>query len=435
MRKSQIFAEFEKIAIEKGLIDPKAPEKAKAILEKNPRWDSKTKEDIEKIYNLHPDTAEGMEYGEKTKHHNIIDLAHPNSLVIAPAYDRLNGLVENENERQNITLHILDKHTRGLHTQHRYAQQELVLALVRTANDLDNKNQKELTLLADICLEQISGKSFKKTAKYNPYGWGAAPVSVLSRLTNPYVLIAGTFAALYLYNHMDDTDNGFEENHKKLVSELDDFLNSNTNFGVGYTYKPDFLKMVSEFKNQLENYYNIYKQCETTIKEIEYPHSGAEVLDFIAKEGNDAPQKAYQKLKEASSSILKYATKIASEFGKESYKARQVEDKGAITSIIDKLQVFHGGKGLVSDDFDDVKMAIPPFLSSLKEISDMLVKAGTIGDAVGKDVSGIQSQKDQIFVNDKDQKSNNNSTMTANIKATDDKAPELTQEMIDELGT
>ena len=47
----------------------------------------------------------------------------------------------NNIERQNILLHIVNKRNDGLLTQRKYAQKELMLSLVRIANDLDNKNR------------------------------------------------------------------------------------------------------------------------------------------------------------------------------------------------------------------------------------------------------------------------------------------------------
>jgi hypothetical protein len=52
-------------------------------------------EQIGKLYNTKQKRPEDMDYER-----NIMEDAHPDSVVISPSYDKLNGLVENENEGQ-----------------------------------------------------------------------------------------------------------------------------------------------------------------------------------------------------------------------------------------------------------------------------------------------------------------------------------------------
>ena len=110
MRKSEIFESFVKIAQEQGLLSEAehAEHTEKDFPETNPRHDSLSIEQIGKLYGVKPDAPEDMEYKR-----NIIEDAHPNSVVTAPSYDKLNGLVENENEGQNIRLRIVMKDPDG----------------------------------------------------------------------------------------------------------------------------------------------------------------------------------------------------------------------------------------------------------------------------------------------------------------------------------
>src|SRR5574339_473388 len=158
-RRSEIFDSFVKIAQEKGMISEDAPEKAQKKLEKDPRADSLDISAIEALYGTKPDRPKDMDYK-----YNIIEDAHPNSVVISPSYDKLNGLVENDQERQDIILHILEKTPNGHLTQHKYAEKELVLTLVRLGNALDLQKQDELRVLADTCLDQVAHKDLKKEA-------------------------------------------------------------------------------------------------------------------------------------------------------------------------------------------------------------------------------------------------------------------------------
>ena len=90
-RRSEIFDEYSKIALKEGFIT-ESEEKADNSGEKSYR------ETIQLLYDVKPN-------GKDEKH--ILDQAHAESpVIIAPAYDRVNGLVENLFERQDIMVGI-----------------------------------------------------------------------------------------------------------------------------------------------------------------------------------------------------------------------------------------------------------------------------------------------------------------------------------------
>lgn len=144
MPREDIFNEYAKIAIKNGIVKVADKKTNKTRLEYS------GSEAIQVLYGLKPDSNNSIEY-EK----NISEYAHPNSVVVSPAHDKINGLVENINERQNIILNIINDPVNGHLNQRRYAQSELVASLVRVANYMDNKDQEELRILADACLDGI----------------------------------------------------------------------------------------------------------------------------------------------------------------------------------------------------------------------------------------------------------------------------------------
>ena len=154
MPKEDIFNEYAKIAVETGLVKVAKEDSSISKKSKNTRLDYSSSEAIQALYGIRPDGNESANY-EK----NIAEYAHPNSVVISPAHDKINGLVENINERQNIMLNIVNDPTNGHLNQRKYAKSELVQALVRVANDMDNKDEEELRILADSCIENISKKA------------------------------------------------------------------------------------------------------------------------------------------------------------------------------------------------------------------------------------------------------------------------------------
>lgn len=106
-----------------------------------PRADSLSIKDIEGLYGK--DISMTYEY-----ENNIMEAAHPKPLVMFPAYDKMNALVENENERQKINLNILRRPVSGLEFRRKYAN-ELMQALVAVANDMDFQDKEQLRKLAD----------------------------------------------------------------------------------------------------------------------------------------------------------------------------------------------------------------------------------------------------------------------------------------------
>jgi len=155
MAHSNIFDEYAKIASEKGLIklSEESSELKKYKNDTYPRVGSDDISTIEALYGVKPDSP--IKYK-----HNIMEAAHPKAVVIAPSYDKLNGLVENEIERQNIDLNIATRSTTGKNVTQgpKYARKDLMLQLVRIANDMDNQNVDDLRALADDCIEVLTSK-------------------------------------------------------------------------------------------------------------------------------------------------------------------------------------------------------------------------------------------------------------------------------------
>lgn len=142
---TEIFDEYVKLAEEAGLIS-----EADYAEE---RKGSDTKEVIEMLYGVKPN-------GDEDDKH-IMEKAHPDTAVVIPTYDRMNAIVENELERQNVTYYAAMKDPQGNHTGHRYvsAYNDLMDTLVSTGFYLDSKNEDELTKFTDECTEQLSKKA------------------------------------------------------------------------------------------------------------------------------------------------------------------------------------------------------------------------------------------------------------------------------------
>lgn len=381
MSKSDIFDNYAKIMLAQNLI--KQAEDPKKTLEKNPRASSSSIKDIEKLYDLKPDAPKEMQY-EK----NIAEVAHPTPAIFFRSHDKVNSLIENINERQTILINILKKVPTGQLTNKKYAQ-DLSLALIRIANDMDNKDNQELMVLADICANQLSQLNLTKTA-FVPYVIGA-------------VAVAG--GLIYLANHTDFTQKGLEIDGQNLISQLEDIINSGTDtWSLKSEYKDDLKEQLKHVQEEVKKVLSAYSKISTVINELEKPRTGSEIehlvqtSELVSERTNLTA--LYQQFKTITSNINIMLDKVESNFKSESFKNKEVKEEGLGSKVNDFFGgVFYGGKGLVSDEFDDVVRAIHPFKKSMQEVQGLLSNAEKAEhDAVAKvqkTEEDLHSEKDK----------------------------------------
>jgi len=366
MRRSDIFEEFVKIAKAQGLLSKATPEEVQRKLENNPRLDALDASAIEALYGVKPDTPKDMEYKR-----NIIEDAHPDMAVVSPSYDKLNGLVENLNERQNIIMHIVKKMPDGHITQKKYAEKQLLLSLVRLGNDLDNQNKEDLRILADVCLEQASTITKK----------GIGTLAIAGLVAIPVIL-----GGLYLQQHMNFRNETFTLNQNKLIAEIDDMLQSNANYGVGVEYGSEFISLLRDLKKKVLEVGSGYSAVIDIIKSIEKPKTGQELMQLAESPQSASIVDAYNNFKKIADNYRPYFAQILQNFQKEGYKLRNIKEKGALTKLVDWTGVLHGGKGLIADDFDDVVRALNPYLESFEDTLKVLAESETLREDAKKKI-------------------------------------------------
>jgi len=384
MKRSEIFDNFVKIAQEKGLISKaEEPEHTeKSFSETNPRHDSLSIEQIGKLYNTKAPTPKEMEYKK-----NIMEIAHPEPVVISPSYDKLNGLVENNIEGQNIRLRIVMKEPDGHLINRKYAEQNLILSLVSIANELDNQNQEELCKLADACLEQAAKKKIEKR------GW-VAPAAAIAG-------IVAAFGILYAKQHLRFHSDGWNADYDKTEKEINDLLTSNSNFGVGYDYTPAFLQTVQQLQTVLQEIDVVVNKVMPTLDEVEMPRTGPGIEQQLTQLSQQpATQQASNAVAELRTVMVKnlpFIRKVLSDFSNPSYKQRSIANKGTITSVIDSTDFLHGGAGLVADDFDDVAHALMTLRVDLSNLIKDLKGAQNVQKQLESELQASQSESDLMF--------------------------------------
>jgi len=362
---SEVFDNLVKIAIEQGIISEGSEPEHTAKNTKNPRWDSQDISTIEALYGVKPNMPKGMEY-----ENNIMENAHPDSVVISPSYDKLNGLVENNIERQNILKHIIYKQPEiGTPNQFRYpmstslypntkhAQKDLMLALVRVGNDMDNRDNDELRILADACLNQVHYNIRKEAAIILPIAIG----------------IAAVFGGIYLQQHLANLDRGLTESYNRLQESLDAFMNSSVGLGFGHEYDVTLKEHVSGLKNRLSKFWDTYQKVTPIIEALERPKDHNDVIKMAQDPKIISITEAHKELLDEVNDLYSYLDKISKDFENIDYKAEHTQ-KGAVVSLLDSIPFLHGsGKGsLLADDFDRVINAITPFRTGVKRLMDSL---------------------------------------------------------------
>ena len=384
MNRSDIFDSFIKIAQKEGLIsEAEGPEHTEFDFpETNPRHDSLSIEQIGKLYNNKPNMPEDMKYKN-----NIMEVAHPDPLVISPSYDKLNGLIENEIEGQNIRLHIVMKEPDGHLTQRKYAEKELILSLVRVANKLDGLNNEGLCKLADACLTQAAKKKITKSAQWQVYAL---------RLAVP--LLIGLFAKEHMNFHSD----GFEQDCQKAESEINDLMSGDVTLGlIGHEYTTDFKTELEKLQNALQNIKNVVlgevipalnrasntgvdpTNSEDFLQQLEAPQ---------VQEAGQNVQKVITDMKAVMKTNWPVIFTMMRNLSNPEYQKRVTVSKGELNEMVEATEV-ESEWGLISNDFKDVVRALGTVRKDLQELNTSLNNCTTLARET---VGGLQTEMQEM---------------------------------------
>lgn len=292
---SDIWNEFEKIAVEQGLISE--AEEGEKERNKAVRYDSLSDDAIRFLYNLEPENI----FEEK----DIIEAAHPETFVVGPAYDAMNAVIENINQRQDIMSYIALKQPNGHLTQRRYvaAKANLTNSLIRSAFLLDNREEDQLMALADSCTERLV-KEAAVQAVLVPAAIAAGAAAVLG---TAYYFLYGATTAQNVYVNSKMTleslqplsNQSYAEGIKTDISTLiemaseiyqqKDVLGKITSVDAAITEAEKNPVEIKQIQTNLKNYIlqlqKVYKAIPEWVNKIQLVHSATteEQSDFWAK--------------------------------------------------------------------------------------------------------------------------------------------------------
>lgn len=372
---SEVFEEFVKIAQEKNSADSDRKK-----LENTRRHSSEEVKKLEELYNIKPEQLDG-------NYDNMVDRAHPETIVLSPAYDKPNGIIENLNERHSLIKEVIQKAPRGQHTNRRvHAHNELSLNLIRLGNDLDSSNKQELADLADACLNQMITKK----------AWLAIIPWILGGLT----------ATLTLEKQLPNVNKGLTTNTKALLSELNDLTSSNSNFGIGTKYKREFIEIIKKIQAEIISFSKKYASEFEKFNFFQI-QDAKQLLDEQDKlaETASSNKESLDDLFAATKNMIKFIDKVIDLFNKEQFIKNQIEDIGAITDTIESSHVINNITGLFNpfDDVNDVKKALSTYKDSLDNI--LFTLNGTI-EKSNTAAQSIEKLLNKYPNNDSDQKTN-----------------------------
>lgn len=371
MKRSEIFESYAKIAEEKGLVKKASTESNKKDLEETGRADSLSITDITKLYGVKPDAPKEMQYER-----NIVEKAHPESVVFFRSYDKLNSLVENINERQDILLHIVNKESPdGQLTNRKYAEKELTLALVRVGNDMDNRGQDDLRALADTCLTQVV-PTMKKRA--------------LLQVIIP--IIVGIAAAVYAKQHLPFHSDGWNRDYPKAIAELNDLIGSSKGWGVGYNYRPEFITQCNEIKEKLDHMNSVVETLSDALDNLQYPRTSEQLKELSNDPKTKDTLSVFQNFQNELKTFYPYFKQVVIEFSSEDFKQRQIQDEGFMQQMVDSTGFLHGGKGFIADNFDDVVHALQALFKDLDGMLQSVVNSSAIAKRYADKLQTAQSE-------------------------------------------
>lgn len=372
---SEVFENYLKIIKAKDNKDPYAPKSVGKV------------KDITKLY-YHGDDF--IEY-EKC----LMEVAHPNKVIVTKTYDPINSLVENNIERQKIMLNIVSKPPTGQHSYQKYTESKnnLLLSLIKTANELDFENKDQLRILADYCIESVKKKS-EIVKKANPYAWGVGA-------------IAGLIGLLYAQQHLPKSSQGLHINYQNLVDEIKDIAEKSSwgnGAGVEYAglkgveYIEPFVDSVKELKDRVDKVYAECVKIEKIIAKLDKPRSASEAIEMAKQDSAKNIPIVFEMFKKLYEEQSSYFEDVVKKFSSEEYKLRQIKDKGFIDEAFSRLI---GGKGIISDDFDDIRKALEAFQKSFESFLNTLKDAANLKQKASVDLQSASKTEEK---SDKEEK-------------------------------
>lgn len=341
-----------------GKLDSEVVKKAYPVM------DSDGIEAIENLYNL--DTS-GDAYDV-----NIVEVAHPNAVIIHPSYDKVNGLFENINERSTVMQNLaLDMPTGSVLARTKYASKELTLELVKIANEMESHNKEDLFTLADKCLMSVSTIDDRLTKKAGFKKESLGPLILGVGLSTWALGAAAVLGGVWLYSHLDDADNGFIANCDNAIKQLQDLQeNSWYESDIDESVQKSCEELVlnlSQMKDQAaifatwSNKFEAPRNLEETKIELE------KLKKDKAVGAKDAPKAGIDMFKALVQKTYPMVNTAIRNFSNEAYQKDHTNNSWLGNAAGRVGDWLHGRWGLIANDFQSALNALMPLKKSMED--------------------------------------------------------------------
>lgn len=188
---------------------------------------------------------------------DLLDQAHPDPVIYAPSYDKLNGLIENLKERQNIMIGIVHKPPQSRLTSSKYAApiQNLSDELIRLGFQMDNANENELRILADQCAERIQKQA------WIPLAIGA---------------VAAGLGLIYMIQNHAYTAQGIRNDCQKTIDALNNLLAVSPEYETKIKDYSDAVVFIQQLNDSIEQ----ARVALPTLDKIDHPETIAKAVEL-----------------------------------------------------------------------------------------------------------------------------------------------------------
>lgn len=211
--------------------------------------------------------------GPDGKPYDMLDKAHPETIVVSKSYDAVNGIVENLKERSSIMNMIARKAPRIQMTNERYvkAVEDLIQETLKVSMLLDSKGYASLSKQALTCTENLvkeadgtTSNIIAGTAGVAATALGFAASSTVGLIVAPLAL-AGTL--LWISQHPMSA--GFRLDLEKAISECEEAIYGKWSGqkGLATVMNPVISKM-KEILSDVDHFYSRVDVIKSDILQI-----------------------------------------------------------------------------------------------------------------------------------------------------------------------
>jgi hypothetical protein len=321
--------------------------------------DEKKAKEVAKLYDVKPETSKGMDAK------NLTELAHPKRVVLVNTYDKLNGVIPNDNDKQTLTIKTLNKIPSGALDGWKRAQQDLADELNKIAIEIDDS---EVSSLAIHSYAQVDPK-FVKTA--------AAPL-LLWYIGIP--LLAGAFLNA-LNTTLGPVARSVSENGKGVMGAIDAIKSS------GDVYDPSFIVRIDQVRNDVQ----VIMNALAGMPKLHVQLSNQDMSEAEIESATEQVRKVFSNLLQSKKRIAFFASKLQDK----AYRDSITMEKGWWSTMRDWAGNLGGLMEHISDatKANDLSVFSNTFNELSKQLSAFLKATDKLQASLNKSVNDIKAYK------------------------------------------